>query len=76
MFKKPCFRKPFEGQHAKAFETLLTSAWKLFYDIAQSLWKKSSWKMSPLVICEILGLSVNPLIVDDKYSLRNRENLQ
>ena len=32
--------------------------------------------MSPLVICEILGLSVNPLIVDDKYSLRNRENLQ
>ena len=27
------------------------------------------------MICEILGLFVDALIADDKYSLRNRENL-
>ena len=32
-------------------------------------------KMSPLVICEILELFVNTLTADDKYSLRNIENL-
>ena len=31
--------------------------------------------MSLLMICEILGLFVDTLIADDKYSLRNRENL-
>ena len=32
-------------------------------------------KMSPLVIWEILELFVNTLTADDKYSLRNIENL-
>ena len=31
--------------------------------------------MSLLVICEILGLFVNTLTTDDKYSLRYKENL-
>ena len=31
--------------------------------------------MSLLVICEVLGLFVNTLTADDKYSLFNRENL-
>ena len=30
--------------------------------------------MSLLVFCEILGLFVNKLTADDKYSLRYREN--
>ena len=29
-----------------------------------------------LVICEIVGLFVNTLTADDKYSLRNSENLR
>ena len=33
------------------------------------------WQMSLLVICEILGLFINTLTVDDKYFLRNRENI-
>ena len=32
--------------------------------------------MSWLVICEILGLLVNTLIADDKYSVHYKENLQ
>ena len=31
--------------------------------------------MSPLVICEILGLLVNTLTAEDKYSACNGENL-
>ena len=31
--------------------------------------------MSPLVISEVLALFVNTLTADDKYSLRNSENL-
>ena len=31
--------------------------------------------MSPLVVCEILGLFVNILTGDDKYSLCYRQNL-
>ena len=31
--------------------------------------------MSPLVICELLGLFANTLTANDKYILRNRENL-
>ena len=34
-----------------------------------------SWKMSLLVICEILGLFINTLTADDKYFCQNSENL-
>ena len=34
-----------------------------------------SWKKSLLVICKILGLFLNTLTTDDKYSLLNRDNL-
>ena len=35
-----------------------------------------SWKMSLFLIFEILGLFVNTLIADDKFSLCNSEKLQ
>ena len=41
-----------------------------------SFWQRLCCKMSFLVTCEILRLFVNTLTVDDKYSLRNRENLR
>ena len=36
--------------------------------------RQLSWKKSVLVVCKILGLFVNTLTADDKYSLLNREN--
>ena len=33
------------------------------------------WKMSLLVICEILGLFISTFTADDKYFLHNSENL-
>ena len=37
---------------------------------------KWSWKIFLLVISQILGLFLNTLTADDKYSFRNSENLQ
>ena len=33
------------------------------------------WKMTPLVLGEILGMFVNTLTGDGKYSVQDRENL-
>ena len=46
-----------------------------FYYIFSSLWEKLSCKMSLFVICELLGLFVNTLTANDKYSLRDSQNL-
>ena len=75
MSKKPRFRTLFNSQHAKGSQTLLKSAREHFYYISVTLLEKWSWKMSPLVISEILGLFVNTLTAYDKYSLRNDQNL-
>ena len=37
--------------------------------------KQLSWKQFLLLTCQILGLLVNTLAVDDKYSVLYRENL-
>ena len=66
MSKKTRFRAPFDSQHVRGCQTLLKSVQKHF---------NHSHKMSLLVICEILGLFVNTLTVDDKYCLGNKENL-
>ena len=73
MSKKPCFRTFFDSQHVEGSQTLLKSAWQHFYCTFSS--GKLNWKMSILVISEILGLLVNTLTADDKYLLCNEENL-
>ena len=45
------------------------------YYLYWSSWRLLSWKKSLLVICKILGLFVNTLTADEKYSLLNRDNL-
>ena len=57
--EKPRFGTPFNSQDVKGSQTLVKSAWQHFYQIFPSLLEKLSRKMSPLVICELLGLSVN-----------------
>ena len=74
--KKRCFRTPFDSQHVKESRTLLKSAWEQFYHIFSSLWEKLIWKMSLLVICEMLEAIVNTLTVDGEFPFRNCENLK
>ena len=75
MSKMSCFRKPFDKRHSKGSETVLKSAQLDFYHIHWSLQRRLSWKKSLLVICKILGLSVNTLTAGEKYSLPNCHKL-
>ena len=75
MLKKSRLRGSFNKWHGIRAEKLLKSERQHLYHIYWSLWRKFSWKKSLIVICKILGLFVNPLIADDKYSLLNRNNL-
>ena len=73
--KKAHFRTPFDSQHIKGSQISVKSAWHHFYLNSPSLWSKVIWKMSLLVIWEILGATVNTLTVDEKYPFRNCDNL-
>ena len=57
------------------WQTLLTCVWHYVYHVFSSLWEILSWKMSLLVISKILGLFVNTLAADGKYSFSDSENL-
>ena len=72
----PCFRTPFDSQHAKAFQILLKSATQHFDHIFSfSFLGKLNWKISLFLISEILGLFANTLIADHKYVLHNKGNV-
>ena len=72
MSKKSRFRGPFDKERGKRAVTLLKCDWEYLYHIYWTLWTEFSWKKSPLVICKVLGLFVNTLTADYKYSLLNR----
>ena len=76
LYKKRCFRTPFDSQHVKGSRTSLKSAWEQFYHIFSSLLEKLIWKMSLLVICEMFGAIFNTQTIDDKYPIQNCENLK
>ena len=70
------FRTSFDSQHVNGCQTLMKSAWEPFYCIFWSLRGKMTWKISPLLNFEILGLFVNTLTADDKYSVPDCDHLQ
>ena len=76
MSKKFRFSRPYDKQHGKRSQTLLKCAPQHLYQSFKSMWKKFSWKKALLVICKILGVFVNTLIADGKYSLLNCEELR
>ena len=75
MSKKSRFRGPFDKWQGKRAETLYKAARQHLYHIYWSLWRLCWLKKSLWLIWKILGLFVNPLSVDNKYSLCNRRNL-
>ena len=70
------FRTPFDSQHVKESQKIVKSAWRHFYRDFSSLWVKLNWKMSILVVCKILGVFDVTWTANEKYSLRNSQNLQ
>ena len=74
--KKPRFRARFESQHLKESQILVKSPWECFYHVFSSLSGKLTWKVSALELGEVLGVFVNTLSADDKYSVQYCQNLQ
>ena len=75
MPKRSCFRTAFGSQGFHELETLLKSAWQDFYPNFPLILDKLSWKTSPLIRSEILGLFVNTLMAAHMYSRRNWEKI-
>ena len=75
LFEKLCFRSSSDSQQVKGPQALVESAWQDFYHIFSSLWGELIRKISPLLMWEILGVFVNTLTADDKYTVRDCENV-
>ena len=73
--KKRRFRTYFDSQHVKAFQILAKSPWECFYHLFLSFLGKLIWKMYPLALGETLGVFLNTLTGDYKYSVQDCENL-
>ena len=65
----------FDKQHVKRFQTLVKSSWEHFYHIFSSLWGEMTWKISPWLKFEMIGLFVNTWTADYKYPFPDCENL-
>ena len=70
------FRTGFGSQHVEASRLLFKSKWEPFDHVLLSFSGKCIWKMSPLVLGEILGVFVNALTSNIKYPVQDCENLQ
>ena len=74
--KRRHFRARFDSQLVKSSQILAKSQWERFYHDFSSFSGKLIWKMSPLVLGEILGAFVNTLTHDGKYPAPDCKNLQ
>ena len=74
--RKRRFRTSFDNQNINGCQTLLKSAWEHFYHIFGSLGREMTWKISPLLKFEKLGVFVNTLTADDNYPVWDCENLK
>ena len=70
-----CSFKNFSGsEHVKGPQTFVELEWEHFYDIFSSLWEEMIWKIDSLLKFDILGLFVNTLAANYKYSVQDCEN--
>ena len=73
--KKCSFRTRFDSQLVKASQILAKSRWEQIYHVFPSFSGNLIWKISPLVIGEVLEVFVNALTADDKYPDQDCKNL-
>ena len=75
MSEKSRFKGHFDKEYGKRAQALLKSASQHLYHIYRSVPSEFSGKKSPLFTCQILGLLVKTLAVNDNYAALNRDNL-
>ena len=74
--KKPRFRTRSDSQHVKALQMRRKSPCKRFYQVFPSFSGMLIWKISPLVLVEILRVFVSRLTADDQYPIEHCGNMQ
>ena len=74
--KKCCFRTRFDRKHVKASQILAKSPREYFLHVSSSSSRGLIWKMSALVLSEILGVFVTTLTENAKYPVQDCDNLQ
>ena len=72
--EKRRLRTRFDSQHVKAFQTLPKSP--CFSHVFSSFSRKLISKISPLVLGDIIGVSIHTFTDDGKYFVKDCENLQ
>ena len=73
--KKRRFRTRFDSQHVKVSQIRAKSQWERLRHVFPSLSGKLIWKMSPLVLDEVLVVFVNRLTADGRYPVRDCDTL-
>ena len=73
--KKHRLKTPFGSESVKGSQTLVKSEREHFHHIFSSLLENLIWKISPLVICQMVGWFCNTLTANDKYPVWDCENL-
>ena len=73
--KKQRFGIFFDSQHLKGSQTVTKTVWEHIHHIFSSLWDNQIWKISPSVICYILGVFRSTLTPNNMYPFRDCENL-
>ena len=72
--KKRHFATRLKTQHYKVSQTLANSRWERFYHVFPSFREKLIWKISPIILGEILGMFLDTLSDDGKYPIEDWEN--
>ena len=73
--KKRRFRTSFDSHHVKGSQTLVKSPWRPFYHIFPSVSREMVSKISLFLKLEIIGVFVNTLTADYKYTSPDCKNL-
>ena len=74
--KEHRFRTGFGIQHVKPSQMVAKSRWECFYHVFSTFLANLIWKMSPLVLGEILEVFLNILTADGKYRVQGCGNMQ
>ena len=74
--KRRRLRARIESQHVKASQILAKAPWECFDHVFWFFSGKLIWKISPLVLGEIIGVFFNILTDDDKHPAQDCENFQ
>ena len=69
------FAPRFDNEHVKVSQILTKSPWKPFSHVFSAFWEKLIWKISPLLLGEMLEMFLNILTAEDKYPIKDWENL-